>query len=216
MSGFGSSAALAVALLRAKAALTKTRPADRRLLVDAIRVEDVAHGKASGVDPAIALFARPILFARPPKGRPRIQKVRFASPIHMIAATTGGHGGTRGSVGGIAAFRAHAPKLVEAAMAALGEMTRSGTRALVGGDLSLAGRTMDLAHGLLSGFGIVSVEVDEAVRRARRLGALGAKMSGAGGHGGALIALARSAADARRIARSLTRAGVTAWPEAFR
>jgi mevalonate kinase len=208
MAGFGSSAALAVALLRAK----DRHLSGARLLREAIRVENVAHGKASGVDPAIAIAAAPILFERS-GDRPRIRRVRFSRAIHLIVGTSGGHGGARHAIGGVAELRERAPRLVRAAMTALGETTRTGTAALAKGDLEIAGKTMDLAHGVLSGLGIVAPEVEQAILAARAGGALGAKMSGAGGAGGAFIALAADEADARRIVRVLTIGPRIAWIE---
>jgi mevalonate kinase len=72
---------------------------------------------------------------------------------------------------------------------------------------------MDLAHGLLSGFGIVAPDVDAAVEAARAAGAVGAKMSGAGGAGGAFLALAADRKSAAQIARALEREGWRAWAE---
>ena len=46
-----------------------------------------------------------------------------------------------------------------------------------------------MAHGLLSGLGVSTPELDALVHAARAAGALGAKLTGAGG-GGAVIALA--------------------------
>ena len=51
------------------------------------------------------------------------------------------------------------------------------------------GDLMNLNHGLLSAIGVSTIELDDLVYAARREGALGAKLTGAGG-GGCMIALA--------------------------
>jgi mevalonate kinase len=66
--------------------------------------------------------------------------------------------------------------------------------ALSSGDLEALGHEFNMAHGLLSGLGVSTAELDTLVRAARAGGALGAKLTGAGG-GGAVIALAPNRAD---------------------
>ncbi len=48
---------------------------------------------------------------------------------------------------------------------------------------------MNINHGLLSAIGVSTIELDDLVYAARHEGALGAKLTGAGG-GGCMIALA--------------------------
>ncbi len=209
MSGLGSSAAIAIALLRAR----QRKWSNRALLEAAIEVERVAHAKPSGVDPAICLWEGPIIFKNTNGGR-RIQRLqRPRQPVFLVVGTAGAHGGTAQTVSRLAAVRKSSPRLIRAAMATLGETARAGARGLSEHSLEIVGHAMDVAHGVLSGLGIVSTRVDAAVQEARRAGALGAKMSGAGGAGGALVALAPDELTAARIRRALARAGVACWIE---
>jgi mevalonate kinase len=50
---------------------------------------------------------------------------------------------------------------------------------------------MNVNHGLLAAAGVSSPALDTAVDALRRTGALGAKLTGAGGDGGAVVALFR-------------------------
>ncbi len=52
----------------------------------------------------------------------------------------------------------------------------------------------NMAHGLLSGVGVSTPALDDLVHTARAAGALGAKLTGAGG-GGAVIAIAAEHGD---------------------
>ncbi len=187
MSGCGSSAALAVALLRARADWLHAPPPTRRSLwAEALEVEREAHAHPSGVDPAVVSWGQPIVFRRR-ADRPKIRRLRLVRPLPFVAGWCGSHGGTRHSVTGLAVLRAERPRLVAAAMATLGEAARTGQRALETGAFEPLGPALDLAHGVLAGLGLVTAPVEAAVRAARAAGALGAKMSGAGGAGGAWI-----------------------------
>ncbi len=214
MSGFGSSAALGVALREAAHALAGTaRPRSLAArLEEVLEVERVAHARPSGVDPAIVLAGGPVLFQRR-RGPPRVRRLRLAAPVALVVGAAGRHGGTIRTVSRVAALRDTSPRLVGAAMRALGEASRRGAAALAAGDLEPLGHALDLAHGVLSGLGLVSEQVEAAVRRARAGGALGAKMTGAGGAGGAFVALFPDAEAATRAARALAASGLEAWVE---
>jgi mevalonate kinase len=209
MSGLGSSAAIAIALLRAK----RRKWSNRELLEAAIEVERVAHARPSGVDPAICLWEVPIIFRNTERGRQIHKLPRSKKAVWLVIGTAGAHGGTATTVSRLADVRTESPRLMRAAMATLGETARAGARGLSDHDLRIAAHAMDVAHGVLSGLGIVSDQVDDAVRAARNAGALGAKMSGAGGAGGAFVALAANEAEAGRIQKALKKAKIPAWVE---
>src|SRR5262249_61074981 len=71
----------------------------------------------------------------------------------------------------------------------VGRVVLEGTRALEAGDLEALGDAMNVNHGLLAAMGVSSPPLDGAVDALRRAGALGAKLTGAGGDGGAGVAL---------------------------
>jgi mevalonate kinase len=76
-------------------------------------------------------------------------------------------------------------------VAAIGDIVRSGERALREDDVGEIGRLMDFNHGLLSALGVSARSLDSMVWAAREAGADGAKLTGAGG-GGCIVALDRS------------------------
>jgi len=57
------------------------------------------------------------------------------------------------------------------------------------GDAMLLGKYFDENHGLLRNAGVSSTAMEEVIKTALDAGALGAKLTGAGGRGGAVIAL---------------------------
>ncbi len=213
MSGFGSSAAIAVALIRAQDQLNGVPPRTFAVAFErALGVETVAHAKPSGVDPAICLKGGLVRFVRAGL-RPQVSRLKMKLPAHLVVASAGGHGGTRQSVTRLADMKATTPKLVEQAMQTLGETARVGGQALLSGDFPTAGLAMDLANGVLSGFGLVAPAVEQGLAICRGAGALGAKMSGAGGDGGAFCALFDGVRRARRAVNLLNEAGYMAWME---
>lgn len=210
MCGYGSSAAVAVALLRAKASfLGRRMPGRRALWSAALDVEKAAHATPSGVDPAIVVWNEPILFERK-KADISVRKQSFGKPVYMVAGWCGAHGGTKVSVTGLATLREARPKLVTAAMDTLAEASRTGATALRRGEHAALGPALDVAHGVLAGLGLVGEAVEGAVRAARAEGALGAKMSGAGGAGGAWLALFTSPRRAHSACAALQGRGYVA------
>ena len=214
MSGFGSSAAIAVAVLRALEALDGRKPGSpRKLLARTMEAETVAHAKPSGLDPAICLWGGLIRFVRQDDDQMQVKRLRVKGPITLLVGAAGAHGGTRQTVSRLAELRRTDRGLIQAAMAALGAASDAGEHAMKQGDLPRLGRAMDVAQGILSGLGLVQAPVHEALQTAKAAGALGGKMSGAGGAGGAFYALFANAGDAERARRRFARAKVPTWLE---
>ena len=213
MSGLGSSAAMAVALLRARQQLERARkvPFDTSLRA-ALATERVAHSKPSGLDPAICLAGAAIRFHREGSAM-HVQRLQPARTFHFVVGAVGAHGGTRTVVGRVADLKKQSPQLVRAALVTLGEASKLGAKAINRGETQPLGVAMNLAHGVLAGLGLVSTGVGAAIQTAKQAGAIGAKMSGAGGEGGAFLALypSRKAAEAARD--ELRLGGVACWVE---
>jgi mevalonate kinase len=110
----------------------------------------------------------------------------------------------------LSARRAERPALYDSLLALLGELARGGRDALERGDLDDLGVRFDAAHGVLAALGVSCTELDELVVSLRRRGALGAKLTGAGG-GGAAIGLARDLPQAEALAAALRAEGVEAF-----
>jgi mevalonate kinase len=98
----------------------------------------------------------------------------------------------------LAQRRATDPR-VDQKLTRLGELARRGRPAFEQGDGKALGALFDEAHAVLQELGVSCKELDETVTRLRAGGALGAKLTGAGG-GGAAIGLARDYAHARALA----------------
>lgn len=195
--GLGSSAALGVALARAFS-LDEGReclPAEAARL--AMLLERVLHGAASGVDPAACAHGGAIWFERL-----HVEPLELRAQLWLVIAPTGIPRGTRATVLPLAKRRLEAPELYEPMLSRLGELVRGGRESVERGDLEDLGARFDEAHVVLGRLGVSCVELDRTVAALKAAGALGAKLTGAGG-GGAAIGLARDGREAARIAAAV-------------
>jgi mevalonate kinase len=78
---------------------------------------------------------------------------------------------------------------VEAVFDAISGLVDRAVQAIAGADLTGLGRLLDENHRLLARLGLSTPELDAACEAARGAGALGSKLTGAGG-GGCMMALA--------------------------
>jgi mevalonate kinase len=190
--GLGSSAALGVAL--ARAFKPGCEPEEAAAL--AMHLERVLHGSPSGVDPAICARGGVIEFIK--ADPPRVEAVR--GKAWLCVSPTGIARGTHTTVLPLAQRRATDPR-VDQMLARLGELARRGRPAFETSDGKTLGALFDEAHAILQELGVSCAELDATVAKLRAGGALGAKLTGAGG-GGAAIGLARDYAHARELAKT--------------
>lgn len=175
--GLGSSAALVVAVTRALAPAADDAEVERV----ANLAERVFHDNPSGVDVALAARGGIGLFRRG-AGFERLD----AKPIRLALGLSGESRSTAEQVAGVAARLAAKPMVVEPILARLGALASAGRDAL--NDTPALGLLFDEAHTQLRVLGVSTARLDELCRLARDAGALGAKLTGAGG-GGAVIAV---------------------------
>ncbi|HEX3695927.1 MAG TPA: mevalonate kinase [Polyangia bacterium] len=182
--GLGSSAAMAVAVARA-AAQARGRSNDAGAIADAIAdAETVFHGSPSGIDAAAASLGGVGRFRRATGW----QAVKVLQPMTICVGLTGRPRDTAAQVATVARLRERTPS-VGKVLALIGELCPAAEHALSVGDIDGLGRLFDVAHGLLAALRVSSPEIETLVHGARAAGAIGSKLTGAGG-GGAVIALA--------------------------
>jgi len=180
--GLGSSAAVVVAAIDAATRELGVELPREELADRSYRVEhEVQDGQASRAD----------TFCSTMGGAVRVEGDdcrRLEAPnLPFVIGFDGGAGDTGALVSGVRALREEygfAADTVEA----IGDVVRQGEQALSDGDIEELGRLMDFNHGLLEALGVSSRSLDEMVWAARSAGALGAKLTGAGG-GGCIVAL---------------------------
>ncbi|HFI0378556.1 TPA: mevalonate kinase [Streptococcus suis] len=199
--GMGSSAAVAVAVARALFAYYKKELTDSELWDIVQSSEKIAHGNPSGIDAATTSGKSPVFFI---KYQP-IEPLELKLHAHLVVADTGVTGNTLEAISDVADLLEKKPeaiKLVEE----LGNLTRQAKEDLATDQAELLGSRMNQAHALLQKLGVSDPSLDKLVSLAQENGALGAKLTG-GGRGGCMIALARTAQDAQKLAHILDQAG---------
>ena len=190
--GLGASAAFAVAISRAMLAHLK-KPADAAAVIAAANTsEAVLHGKASGVDVALAVHGGIGVF-RKSTGLRKIQ----VAPLRVLVGPSGAPRSTSAMVDRVA--QATSGSVDDARLRELGSLADTATTALIGGKLDALGKDMNRAHELLAGLGVSTPLLDGLCDVARAKGAYGAKLTGAGG-GGSVIAIAPKQKEADILA----------------
>lgn len=180
--GLGASAAFAVAISRALLAHLK-KSGDAAAVTDAANAsESVLHGKASGVDVALAVHGGVGVFRK----STGLRKIQIA-PLRVLVGPSGAPRSTAAMVDRVA--KATSGSDTDVRLRELGSLCDTGTAALLAGNLAALGNDMNRAHELLGGLGVSTPLLDGLCEVARAHGAWGAKLTGAGG-GGSVIAIA--------------------------
>ena len=182
--GLGSSAALTVAL--ARLALGPDAPHSDVVHASLIG-ERVFHGAPSGIDSELAARGGLLRFIRHPGGQ-EVEPLALPAPLPLLILPSGIPRSTAALVSGVRARHDRLPALIQPILHALGAATEAGIDALFAKDHQRFGEIMNVAHELLSALGVSTPAVDHLCSLARDAGALGAKLTGAGG-GGCVLAL---------------------------
>ncbi len=193
--GLGSSAALAVSVIRALDRHFSLGLTDAAINEFAFECERTAHGTPSGVDNTVATLGKLLLFRARAQGRSEsIEEVELARSLPLVIGLTGKESLTAKSVALVAEFQRRSPARYEAIFDQIEMLTTAGATAARDGSLLELGELMNLCHGFLNALQVSTKEVEELVEIARRHGAAGAKLTGGGG-GGAIVALCPDGTD---------------------
>lgn len=203
--GMGSSASLAVALVRALARLEGEEADAARCVAEGFRVERVFHGTPSGVDHTVIALGGVVRFRRPPAGAVEIDPIRPCPSLPLVVLDSGEAGDTGRMV---ASVRARRPA-VDGTLSRIGALAADFGEALASGaSPAVLGPCLLENHALLAELGVSTPALDALVALALSAGAEGAKLAGAGG-GGVVVALAT---DRDRLFGVAARAGARAFP----
>jgi mevalonate kinase len=206
--GLGSSAAVAVATSRALLTAAGRSTDVRQVLTVALEMEREFHATPSGLDHTCSAYGALIRFQRKASAEHgRVQVVESSGPLSLLIVLAGKRSPTHETVAGLRERFELWPTRYRRVMADIGKLADEGAQAISRGEWEALGDAMNVNHGLLSGLGLSSAPIDGLVHMLRGMGALGAKLTGAGGDGGAVIALFR--VPERLIAeRLLARSGI--------
>jgi mevalonate kinase len=150
----------------------------------AFDVEKLHHGTPSGIDNTVVTFGKPVYFQR---GRP-IEFLNVGASLTFVIADTGVPSSTAEAVGDVRRVWQTDRQSYEAIFDEVAEIVVSARQFIEDGKNSQLGLLLDQNHECLIKMGVSSPELNQLCDAARRAGAMGAKLSGAG-RGGNLIAL---------------------------
>lgn len=185
--GLGTSAAVAVGTVAAYAILTGHELDSTEIARLAHETEIRVQGIASPMDTAVATHGG-MLYIMPAYPQPHIERLPITSGLPMVIGYTEREFRTSELVKRVCEMRETYPELVSPILQCIGKITERAKAALARGDLPSLGSLMNVNHGLLDSLGVSSKSLNDMVYSARFAGAIGSKMTGAGG-GGCMIAL---------------------------
>ena len=186
--GLGTSAAVSVATIAAYSKVLGYELRRDEIAKLGWEVEKAVQGIASPMDTTIASFGGTIKIWK--EGKEFVRReldVSIEEPL-IIGYVERQHT-TAEMVKAVKNLKERYGELIELIMRAIGRLTNEAERALLQGDVVRVGTLMNMNHGLLEALNVSTMKLSQIVYAARAAGALGAKLTGAGG-GGAVIALA--------------------------
>ncbi len=215
--GFGSSAALCAALARAALAHSGEllQPgAPGALLREwglAHDAESLFHGTPSGIDTGLSILDGLFAFQPRPPALPEYEPLS-GSPLHLVVAAVPRAETCGALVASLGERMRAGHRETREAIQELGRVAGAARKALA---VPAAGRAQDIARladqamERLRGLGLSSEWLDRLLEAGKRAGALGGKLSGAGG-GGAFFLVTGDAESARLVSVSVEEAAARA------
>ena len=200
--GMGSSAASAIAIIRAFFDYYD-EPLDRTLLLQLADVEEqITHRSPSGLDAATVSSDQPLFYVKGRIGVP----IEMNLDASLVIADTGKKGATKEAILAVKDELKNNNEKAEEHIKHLGELVNQTKGYLAQNDIVKLGDALNFAQTDLAALNVSDPALDHLIHVARDNGALGAKLTG-GGRGGCMIALMQTAMGARRLASILKENG---------
>lgn len=204
--GLGSSSAVTVATTFALFKLHGISASKRRIFNLSYKAVKNIQPKASGYDVATSIYGGIIVFNGKTK---RVQKLGI-SDIPLLVGFSGAKADTAMMVEKVSAMRKKDPTKANRIFQDIGDLVSEGKDAILGKDWSRMGKIMNENQQLLSSLGVSTLSLDRMISASSEAGALGAKLSGAGG-GDCMIALYKDSSK-KDIEKALEKSGATLLP----
>lgn len=206
--GLGSSASVAISVIRSLFNYADRECTQEHLLKLANIAETYAHGSPSGIDTLTITAETPIWFE---KDQP-IENIGVKEDLHFIVADSGQDADTRSSVQSVTNLLRKAPRRIQRKLDRIGQLTYDAKGALEKASKHFLGHMLNEAQKELEFLGVSDAVLNRMIRFARKEGALGAKLTG-GGNGGCIIALAQNEVHCKQLAEKLKQFGAeSVWP----
>lgn len=199
--GLGSSAASCVATVAAVDSLFG-KPDRQKVCEQAIESERMIHKNSSGADCYVSAFGGLIHYSK----SEGFKEIESKTPLSIVIASTGVRHSTGDLVSGVKRFKDKNERLFNDLASQAGNISTQAMAAISSGNKEEIGKLLNENQALLGQIGVSHENADDLIDICSRAGALGAKITGAGG-GGAVIALAADKRDGARIAAKVKAQG---------
>jgi mevalonate kinase len=200
--GLGSSAAIAIALVRSLFSYYGQSPSQKELSSLVQIAEIYAHGNPSGIDMAAIASDSPIWFQKGKEAKP----LTAGAPLYIVVADTGRISDTHSAVEQVREKVLLDPINMQKSMKLIGNIAQEAKNVLSHGNSYLLGKLLDKNQEMLTNLGVTDDGLNRLIETARNTGALGAKLTGSG-RGGCMIALAQNLEHGKVIADHLMKSG---------
>jgi len=206
--GLGSSASVAIAVIKSIFHYAEVDYTEEELLKLVNIAETFAHGKPSGIDSVTITSKSPVWF----EVEGPADYIEPQDDFYFIVADSGRTADTKTAIESITELIKSAPKRFHAKLDRIGEITYQARDALVKGGKYVLGQLLTEAQKELEALGVSDAVLNRLIYFALEEGALGAKLTG-GGNGGCIIALAKDESHSKHLTEKLIQYGAQAvWP----
>lgn len=202
--GLGGSAAMAVAVIKALSNSFGLNLSLEEVNALAFKSEQIVHGTPSGIDNTLATYGDFILFKK--GSPPMMQKLTPLKGLNITVGITGIESLTAKMVANVRAAREENPAEYDAIFSEINSIALESVKAIENGDIKRIGELMNLNQALLEKLDVSGVELNDLIEIARKNGALGAKLSGAGG-GGVMFALCKDEQSSEKVLAAFKKSG---------
>lgn len=199
--GFGSSSASTVCALKALSDLFGVKLSQKELFDLAYKTVLDIQGKGSGFDVAAAIYGGTFYFVT---GGKVIEPLAIKE-LPLIVGYTGVKADTTTLIKQVAEKKEKNPEKVGRIFQAITKLVEEAKQRMLEGDWERVGKLMDFNQEYLRDLGVSSEKLEAMISAAKKAGAWGAKLSGAGG-GDCMIALAKSDKQ-ETVRKAITEAG---------
>jgi mevalonate kinase len=201
--GLGSSAASCVATIAAVNSLFQKSPNRHKICKLAIESERLIHEKTSGADCYVSTFGGLIEYDSRSKG---FRRLDTKGSLCLIVASTGVKHSTANLVAVVKRFKDRNQTHFESLTKQARDICLQACTALVSGKSDKIGELMNENQIILRQIGASHYKAEDLIDICSEAGALGTKITGAGG-GGSVIALAANKLERTKIASRINQAG---------
>ncbi|MCX8182353.1 MAG: mevalonate kinase [Candidatus Methanomethyliaceae archaeon] len=185
--GLGTSAAISVGTVAAYSVLLGYDIDLNDIARMGHATEVAVQGLASPMDTAITTYGG-TLYIKPEGTKPLMERIDMPCNFASVLGYTQREETTSQILKKVKAAKDRNPQVIDLIMDAIGLLVEEARACIKKGDMKSFGSLMNINHGLLDSLGVSTKALNDMVYASRSAGALGSKMTGAGG-GGCILAL---------------------------